>query len=291
MKHQVLCRGGLVVLMMALCAPAWARDETRISEHLTVPKGQELDNAISLGGDVVVYGKVLKDAVSVGGDLVVRSSGSVGRNALAFGGRVIVETGGRIGGQRLEIQNIPGLSSLGQLGVLTARLPEIRHSVISALLFLREIYWLNAIVVALALGLLAQGAVFGRVEAVSRTIEQRHWKAACIGVAGFLGVLLLIAMVAISIVWIPLIPALIIFMTVALLLGYVAVGSAAGRHLPVPFVANAPFLATACGMLLLTLACALPWVGAYVFAAANLLGFGAVLMSRFGADGSSGTGT
>ena len=287
MKHRSLCRGGFVVLMMALCAPAWGRDETRISEHLTVPEGQEVDNAISLGGDVVVYGNVLKDAVSVGGDLVVKPSGRVGRNGLAFGGRVIVDAGGEIGGQQLEIQNIPGLSSLGQLGVLTTRLPEIQHSAISTLLFLREIYWLNATVVALALGLLVQAAVFGRVEAVSRTIERRHWKAACIGMAGFLGVLLLIGMVAISVIWIPLIPVLVILVTVALLLGYVAVGFAAGRHLPVPFVANAPFFATACGMLLLTLACALPWVGAYVFAAANLLGFGAVLMSRFGADGNS----
>ena len=103
-------------------------DETRIGEHLTVPEGVEVTNAISIGGDVVVSGTVLNDAVSVGGDLVVRSTGRIERYAVSVGGRIVLEPGGSIEGERIEVQNIPGIGILGQLGVLTTQLPQIQRS-------------------------------------------------------------------------------------------------------------------------------------------------------------------
>ena len=282
MRHYI--RWGAVLLLLFVDIPALAQDETRIGEHLIVSKGIVVDNAISVGGDVVVYGEVRRDAVSLGGDLVIWGTGRVGRHALAIGGRIITKPGATIGGERLEIHNIPGLSVLGQLGVLTTRLSQVRETITSTLLFLKRIYWVDAVSVALALGLLVQVLLPGQVEATADAVGRYHWIAACVGVVGLLGALALIVMVGISVVGIPLIPVLVMVIVVALLIGYVSVGYFLGQLFPSRAVAGIPMLTIICGVGLLTLASAFPGVGVYIFSVASIVGFGAVLIVRFGLD-------
>ena len=276
-------RRSIAVLFIALTSlPAWGQDETRLGEQLTVRKGQKVDNAISIGGNVVVYGEVLKDAVSLGGSLVVKSGGRVGRNAFVIGGRIITEPDGLIGGERIEVRNLPGLSFLGELSVLSTRLPQIQNSMISIFNFLRGIFWFNTTLVALSLGLLLHLFLPSQLQTVTDTIGHYPLKSGWVGAAGLLAFMLLLVMLGISVVGIPMIPILVTATVVALMLGYVAFGFFIGREIPHPLFRRSPGFTIACGVLLLTLANAIPILGGFVFFITILVGYGAVLISRFG---------
>ncbi|MDP6776856.1 MAG: hypothetical protein QGI83_08830 [Candidatus Latescibacteria bacterium] len=86
-------------------------------------------------------------------------------------------------------------------------------------------------------------------------------------------------------VWaIPLIPLFVVAAAAGLLTGYAAVGLLVGRLIPYGPVQDSPYLALAAGVTLVAVASAMPAVGWIVSTAAALLGFGAVLLSRFGTN-------
>ncbi len=273
-----------VLAILALTAPPTrASDESRIGSSATVPEGRQVNNAISIGGHVTVHGEVLKDAVAVGGDVIVKSTGRIGRNAVAIGGRILAEPGAVIGGERIEIQNVPGLGILGELSAFTKQIPEIQSTLASILLFLKGIYWINTVLAALALSLLLVFLLPSQVETVSAALNWSYWKTPCVGALGLICIPLLIAMAGISIFGIPLIPVLVMAAAVAVLMGYAALGLLIGRLIPFDPVRQSPYFATAVGVILLTAASAMPGVGWLISTAATLFGFGAVLASRFGA--------
>ena len=275
---------GVVALLALAIGPANAADESRIGANLTVPEGRTVDNAISIGGRVKVSGEVLRDAVAVGGSVEVLSTGRVGRNVVAIGGRIVTETGAHIGGQRVEIQNVPGLSILGKLGALTLKIPEIQSTLTSVLLFLRDIYRVNTILTLLSLSLLTLFLIGGRVEAVFTTMQLSYWKSACAGALGLLCLVPVIVMSGISVWAIPLIPLFVMAAAAGLLVGYAAVGLLVGRLIPYGPVQDSPYLAVAAGVAIVAVASAMPAVGWLISSAAALLGFGAVLQSRFGSQ-------
>ncbi len=278
---------GVLVLMAVAVGPAGAADESRIGANVSVPEGRTVDNAISIGGRVKVSGEVLRDAVAVGGDVEVLSTGRVGRNAVAIGGRIIAETGAAISGQRVEIQSVPGLSLLGKLGTLTLRIPEIQSTLTSVLLFLRDIYWVNTILTLLALSLLTLFLIGSRVETVFTTIQWSYWKSACTGALGLICLAPVIVMSGISVWAIPLIPLFVMAAAGGLLTGYAAVGLLVGRLIPYGPVQESSYLAVAVGVIIVAVASAMPAIGWLISTSAALLGFGAVLLSRFGTQSPS----
>jgi hypothetical protein len=272
-----------VLAILAFTGPtAQAVDESRIGGNTTVPEGRQVDSAISIGGNVTVHGEVLKDAVAVAGDVIVTSTGRIGRNAIAIGGRILTEPGATVGGERIEIQRVPGLGILGEVGLLTTRIPQIQSTLTSILLFLKDIYWINTVLAAVALSLLIVFLLPSQAETVSATIIWSYWKTACAGAVGLICVPALIMMAGISVFGIPLIPVLILATAVAVLLGYAALGLLIGRCIPAGPIQQSPYLATAIGVMLLTVAGAMPVVGWLIATAAALFGFGAVVISRFG---------
>ena len=278
---------GILALLAVAIGPAQAEDESRIGANLTVPEGRTVDNAISIGGRVKVSGEVLRDAVAVGGDVEILSTGRVRRNVVAIGGRIITEAGADIGGQRVEIQNVPGLSLLGKLGTLTLKIPEIQSTLTSVLHFLRGIYWINTVLTLLALSLLSVFFLGDHVEGVFATIQGRPWRSAGVGAGGLICLVPLIAMSGISVFAIPLIPVLVMAAAAGVLTGYTAVGLLVGRLIPYDPVQETPYLAVGAGVVLIAVASATPVIGWLVSAAAVILGFGAVLLSRFGTRPSS----
>lgn len=84
-------------------------DRVRTGKSMEVAAGETVEgDAVVIGGDLHVRGKVLGDAVAVGGTVYLHEGASVGKEAVAVGGRVVRETGASVEGGRSQI-DIPCL--------------------------------------------------------------------------------------------------------------------------------------------------------------------------------------
>ena len=60
----------ILLFGLALAAPAYGQETSRIGGAMTVEPNQTVDNAKSVGGKLTVSGTVRNDAVAIGGDVV-----------------------------------------------------------------------------------------------------------------------------------------------------------------------------------------------------------------------------
>jgi NDP-sugar pyrophosphorylase family protein len=76
------------------------KNVTALRGRVIVKSGAEVDEAMAVGGDLVVEpgGKVRRSATSVGGDVQLRGDAQVGESAVSLGGEVIRSKDARVGG-------------------------------------------------------------------------------------------------------------------------------------------------------------------------------------------------
>jgi hypothetical protein len=243
----------------APAAPA-AADEPRrdtgsivkLGSDVVVEKDEVAYEAVSLGGDVIVYGRVRRDVVAVGGDVQV--FGEVGGNVtatpgsvelgsdsvvdgdvLAVGGRVRREAGARVGG-KIENVGARGIGGGELLDDLVRRDRERPYRPWK----IGEVYW-NMVGIALMMLLVSLTYLVGRrtVEAAAARLDSpmEVLIAFLVGFAAWLLVvpvsIIVIVLVAITIVGCLLLPLLLIaevaIAIVVLLLGYTAAALWVGR--------------------------------------------------------------
>jgi hypothetical protein len=137
------------------------------------------------------------------------------------------------------------------------------------------------VLVIAAVGILLLVFVPGPIQMISSTIRQATFKSGGWGVGSVVAIVLLVIFTIGSVLGILLVPVLAVAVAVVAVLGCVASGLFVGER-AVSARAGAlikPFLI---GMLILAAIGLVPVVGSIVFMVANLFGFGAVLISRFG---------
>ena len=76
------------------------RNVTALRGRVIVKAGAEVDEAMAVGGDLVVEpgGKVNRGATSVGGDVELKGDAQVGESVVSLGGEVIRSKEARVGG-------------------------------------------------------------------------------------------------------------------------------------------------------------------------------------------------
>ena len=287
-----------------------ARGET--SDDVFVLGGEvivdgEVDgDAVAVGGEVKVDGQVSGNVVSVGGDVVLGPNADVDGDVTSVGGHVQKDPGARIGGRTSEVAMGPLVrtGALGRLG---------RHTRIDLEPFERVAHLLSSGFRLVLFGLFACLVILLAREPLERVADKvgdEVWRCGLIGLlcaivfalsSGFL----LLVVLAVSVIGIPLlvlIPFAILALVVGGFLGYTAVALQIGRWAERRFGWNlgSPYLAVFVGLLGLqgwTLAGrALDWdvtplgfvsglllfTGFVIQITAALIGFGAVLITRFG---------
>jgi len=132
-----------------------------------------------------------------------------------------------------------------------------------------------------AVGVLLILLLPGPLKAVASTLTHYALKCGAWGVGGILAGFLLITLTAGSLLGVLLVPAIIVAIAVAGLLGSVGTGLFVGERM---FSASERSFVTRflLGMLILGLLGVVPVVGGLLFLVANIFGFGAVLVSRAG---------
>src|SRR5215510_7087945 len=251
-------------------------DMVRIGGDVTVDEGRVVKDAVAIGGSVTVLscGRVMKNAVAIGGDVTLKANAHVEGDTVAIGGEILKEEGASVG--RNEVAILSGAKQLLPAFWKWSLLDILYGSYLASLV----LHILVALVIA-GLGILLLLFVPGPLQIISSTMRQSAFKSVGWGVGSFVVIVLLLIFTTGSLLGIVLAPVLVVAIAVVGILGCVATGLFIGERTFSPSAGSLirPFLV---GMLILAAMGLVPLVGELVFLVANLFGFGAVLLSRFG---------
>ncbi|MGE5232724.1 MAG: hypothetical protein ACM3OB_01325 [Acidobacteriota bacterium] len=273
-------------------------------------EGEVLGDAVAVGGSVEVSGRVTGNVVAVGGGVTLGPHAEVLGDVSSIGGRVDRDPGAKVVGQVSEV----ALGPLLRLGALRhgrwqwhAREVESDFAFAGVARFLRSVLTFGVLVLLACLVVLLARTP---LERVSEKVGNDPWRAGLTGLAAqvlFLPLAFLIGLVlVVSIIGIPLLIVAIFVVPVVLavigFLGYAAVANRLGRWSEARFGwrLGSPYVVALVGVAMIQIwtvaARMLDWgffpMGVIAFFglffgflaqyAAWTVGFGAVLLTRFG---------
>lgn len=284
-----------------------AEDVVAIGGSATV-EGEVQDGVTAIGGPARINGKVSGEVVSVGGSVYLGPNAEVEGDVTSVGGTVHREPGARVQGKTNEVGFLPFSGPFGR----EVRFGRHGHS------WQPWPFWggvsevMGSIMFTVLLGLLVcLVMLLARVplERVERQLAARPWPSAAVGLAGVVffwplaaAVAFLLIITVIGCALLLLYPFLFLFVGLLLLLGYTAVAYRLGRLVEGRFSRSfgSPYGAALLGVLLIQVGSIfghmldlLPGpfgffsliVGLFGFlvqAVAWIVGFGAVILARFG---------
>lgn len=270
--------------------------------------GEVSRDAVAIGGPVRINGRIGGNVTSVGSSVHLGPNAVVDGDVTSVGGSIHRAEGSRILGSTSEVGMSPFRGrgpwdrdrdfepGFGPFAIFGASL-----DVFGSLLKMMVLGLLTCLVLLLARAPL---------ERVDRYLATEPWKSAGVGLAGVFSILPLLVVITILLVitvvgcaLLLLYPFLFIALLLAFLLGYAAVAHRVGRWLEGRFGRNfgGPYMAALVGVFVIQIwsilgdllalgpgaidlfAFMFMLVGAVVEAAAWVVGFGAVLLARFGA--------
>jgi hypothetical protein len=282
-----------------------AEEAVAIGGSATV-EGEVERDVTAVGGPARIDGKVGGDVTSVGGGVYLGSNAEVEGDVTSVGGSVHREPGAKVHGATHEAGSMPFSHPFGRRHIRFGRdwEPWPFWSGVSEVM--------SSIMLTVLLGLLVCLVLLvARVplERVDRQLVARPWPSATVGLAGVVffwplvaAVTILLAITIIGCALFLLYPFVFLYVGLLLLLGYTAVAYRLGRLVESRFERNfgSPYAAALVGVLLLQVGSILghmldvlpgPFgffsfmVGLFGFlvqAVAWIVGFGAVILARFG---------
>ncbi len=287
-------------------------ERVEIGGSVTVEEGEVISgDVVAVGGSVDVYGKIEGDAVAVGGDVRVHENAAIEGDAVAVGGNVELDETAEVQGERVSVAIGLPLFKLGGGrdhdfgGFQKPRLWGVIASII----------WIGAM---LLLSLLFVAVSGGRLDVVSRRVEAQPGQSFLIGLLGAfatpIAAVITTVLLVVTIIGIFLVPVLFLLLLLMFAGGFIAVSIAVGRRLValrsakqggiVP--AHSLYMLLAVGFLALhSLAFAgkvfgallpgfpvvpglMKGFGIFTLVFSGFLGYGAILLSRFGTQGLGG---
>jgi cytoskeletal protein CcmA (bactofilin family) len=269
--------------------------------------GEVNDGVTAIGGPARIEGRVGGDVVSVGGSVYLGPRAVVNGDVTSVGGSVERSPGAVVNGATSEVGMLPFLRNRGGFrhGPIWGRHWGLWDGVSSLLGSLMSLV-LTSLLVCLVL-LVARRPL----ERVDRQLVAQPWRAAAVGLAGsiffwplLIVVTILLAITIVGCVLFLLYPFLLLYVALLLLLGYATVAYRLGRWLEIRFNRNfgGPYAAALVGVVALQiwgvlgnlfdlmpgpfgfLSVLTALFGALITAAAVVVGFGAVILARFGLE-------
>jgi hypothetical protein len=269
-------------------------------------EGEVNDGVTAIGGPARIEGRVGGGVVSVGGSVYLGPRAVVNGDVTSVGGSIERSPGAVINGATSEVGMLPFLRHRGfRTGPIWGRHWGLWDGVSNLLGSLMSLV-LSGLLVCLVL-LVARRPL----ERVDRQLVAQPWRAALVGLAGsvffwplLIVMTILLAITIVGCVLFLLYPFLLLYVALLLLLGYTAAAYRLGRWLEVRFSRNfgGPYAAALAGVLALKIWSVLgnlfdlvpgPFgffsvltslFGALVTTTAVVVGFGAVILARFGLE-------
>ncbi len=266
----------------------WERRRERRGRHgseravfgqsLNVGADETVDKAVAIGGSVTIAGHVRRDAVAVGGSVTLLPGARVEGDAVAIGGTVTVPEGATLEGDNVSLAGtIPTT-----LGSMVRWIVGGRPHVLSMFGFAaRMARALLLFMIALFIALAFPGAVMR----IRTYLVNWPGLSAVGGIAILLGFVPLCALLAVTIIGIPLIPVAVMLLVALFLFGFTVSAGWLGERMPVSAENRTPVKSVALGGAILVVVGLVPWIGTSVLILAAAISAGATLLSRFGRTG------
>jgi len=271
----------ILVLVSSLLLPSMAfaqsgNDRTAFGNPVHVAAGEVVNDAVAFGGDTVVEGTVQGDAVSFGGNVVLRGGGIVTGDTVAFGGAVLDERD--VAEPATNAAEVSGASSHGHVDHAMSPFETLwtwmgdvaRSAVLHVLLFL--------------LGLLMIGVGRERLGHVQAAMIQDGVKTAGVGLLGYIGAIVAIVLLAITLIGIPAAIVVGLALPIVSYVGLAAAATVLGAALPIPQLQGNEIGQLGAGVAVLFLASLVPFAGGVFTAAVACLGVGALMRTKLGAE-------
>lgn len=311
----------LAVLLLALvllpatalaAVPGGADDVVSFGHGVTVRAGETVTGVVVFGGSAEIQGTDLGDAVVFGGSVVV--DGQVTGNVLSFGGSahinnsvngdVVVLGGGpvvrsRIGGNLIAIGGSvrleDGAEVMGDVFTLGGGVQRSGNAIVHGSVrsgfglwggwhFFSRAFSVWQLCSVVFLGMVCFWLFPLATRRVAGALSGNPAKAAIAGLLGYLAIIPAVIVLAITLLGIPLIPLFLLAVLIARLLGQVALALVAGKWLFARLQNNetSEWVLTVVGLLGLGVLTLIPIVGGLASLFYGLVGFGAVILTRFG---------
>ena len=188
----------------------------RFGEDIIVEQEDVIDGSVvAFGGDVIIRGRVLEDVVSFGGDVLLEEGGVVEGDAAAFGGSITRATGSDLLGEEVGVAFVP--STLGT----SLRWPGGGRTFWT--LFTLSVFLFLGIA-----GLAIEWVLPFRVRRMAEHVSSSLWASFFVGLAAHVLVGPLIALLAVTVIGIPVALLLPIFFTLAQIIGFLVVAAVIG---------------------------------------------------------------
>lgn len=277
MKKIVTLLAIVSAFIFVFSTSAWAqidgeaRNIVRFGEDIEIEEGEVVSgDLVVFGGDAIVAGTVEGNVTVLGGDVELKSTAEIDGELTVLGGRIEREPGAQV-----KEGVTSGRQFIPRRGFWIDPTTWFGFSLLFNFLTLLGTLALGAIVVALLPDYSEKIALF---------IAQEPWQAVGVGFLALLLVVPAIVLLAITIIGILLIPLFIIFVVVAYIYGYIAASLLIGKRIFEVSKASTstPVAEAVVGILVVGLLRFIPFIGSLVALIVGLLGFGAVLLTKFG---------
>jgi hypothetical protein len=272
----------LAIASLALAAPAQAADNgPDDDDHVVITGGfalgpqQVAGDVVVIDGDVLLAGRVTGDVVVIEGDL--RVLGSVAGDVTTISGRATLGPRSRVDGDLVYSDEEPELASGAVVGGEVreedwSEIGDAPWAIIGA-----AALWIAVSVSLLVLGVALVAILPRAADAAYAAADSQIWLVVAMGVAGVIGLPIVIGLAAVTLVGIPL--AIVVALAVVPLwaLGYVICCYVLGRQI----VGDGPhhILAFLAGLGVLRAVALVPVVGAIAWIPAVIVGLGALIVA------------
>jgi len=261
-------------------------DELKIGGKLNILEGRSVEDALVIFGEAKILGKVEGDLTVVLGNVILGEKSVIEGDCILIGGTMARHPQAKIKGGKVFVFADEEVTS-------KPTSPRFRRTFplesVLALPFwgaLGLFFSLFILLAFLGLAILIYLVIPKQMETIASSIDEDFLKRLLYGFLGSLLLFPLMGFLLISIIGIPLIPVVFVLVSVAYLIGFIALGQAIGRKIVerLNWEPQSLIIEMLLGITVLRLVGLLPVIGGLVLLIAYLAGFGGVLASRFGTE-------
>lgn len=258
LKHFLSIAGLVLLFFMCSVSFTHARSSSSTSKVIKVPTGQTVDNFFVFGHNATIDGKVRNLVLVVGGDLTIHSSATVNELIIVIGGSVFQDQGSHV------TENILAFAW--------------NKRVIDAFLFGGAILlsnWIIKLFIAIVIIFFSTLTSFVIPKSVEKQGLFGSWKLWLTGLITGLWLLIIIAILAVTIVGIPVALCLLIFPA----LGFFMVSGAISRDIGLRLLPERQgrWMPTVLGAVILSALLSFPLVGILLYLAFMVISLGHIM--------------
>lgn len=287
----------ICLLVLALgFVPLYGQQSFLLKNDIIVEEGEIQENVFTIGGSIHIKGKVNETAAAIGGTIIIE--GEVGETVLGIGSEIILKPSARVRGDVVSLggklekmagtviegdtiyfKTDEGLRQILREGLLGRTGISLLPLLVIFRLIMAFIWFILAIVLI---------AIFPRqIPYASSQIRAAFWPVFATGVVSiiiFTGLVVFSALLSLALIGLPILLSLIIIGVIIKIFGQVVLFYFFGENIHKAFSKKhaSPLLAITLGFILITVIGLIPVFGALFSLFLSVIGWGAVLRTKFG---------